>query len=314
MSKNSKKKSSKEHSKKKEKKRYSKVSKTGTYPNIHQIITKTKTKKTKKKVTKKINKREDFSSIKQMLQTIIEKLQQNQTDEKVNTSSHFNNAQQLGDEITSQFTHSFSTWQEAIKYLTETISRDHANELLKTYQNRKKLFEKTGQIKIYETFRNEEIFHCLFVRKCMDILNKGEAKNLHDWSKDELYFFVHICHYLLNFPVPNISQYNIEHWQTEKHHPEYENTNSEKITESDIIEMCVDRLSRNLQYNEGDFNISQLDFYEPKFLYDHISRIHFYKENLETLKPIILKLWKKEKSKQNQTKLSDLIWEKIRNI
>lgn len=213
---------------------------------------------------------------------------------------------------------SFKTWQEAIEYLTETITREKANVLLKTKTNRETLFQETKQWEAYEKFRNEELFHCFFVRKCMNLLNPSGKNNLHDNSKDELYFFANICEYSLGRPVSRLGEYLKKHWSSEKHHPEYELANPDRITEQDIIETCVDKLSRNLQFNEGNYNFEQLKIYEPVYNIDYDIRLKIYKSNLEKLMPIIQKLWREERletggNKQNLAKLSDLIWDQTRN-
>lgn len=207
----------------------------------------------------------------------------------------------------------FFNWKEAVTHLTEKVTRSKANDLLKSKKSRKKLFQNIPQWENYEKYRNEELFHCFFVRKCMNVIPLNAPKNLHDHSKDDLYFFITICHYSLNTPVEKIAQYTKEHWKCESHHPEYEAFHPEKVTEMDIIEMCIDRLARNLQFNEGRYNDLQLKVHEPQFTCDQEIRIKIYNERMENLKPIVNKMWKEERKEELLAKLSDLVWEKVRN-
>ena len=101
---------------------------------------------------------------------------------------------------------------------------------------------------------------------------------------------------------PNVHTEEISrHFKAEPHHPEYEKQNkTSKIREEDIIETAVDRLSRNLQFNEGTYNTDQLTKYEPKFVRDIKNRITLYKAYIEALKPSVLETWKELKNTEKK--------------
>ena len=83
-----------------------------------------------------------------------------------------------------------------------------------------------------------------------------------------------------------------EHHAAEPHHPEFEIYNQfTEITSLDILETAVDRLSRNLQFNDGEFNSDQIRLYEPAFVKNHETRICLYRILSEFLKPIVKETW-----------------------
>jgi hypothetical protein len=203
---------------------------------------------------------------------------------------------------------------EAIRHLTEDINRDEANKLLKNKESRKRLLQRTGIWEKYEYFRSEELFHILFVRKCMDLIHPGEKPNNHDSSKDETYFLVTICHYCLNCPISKLEDFQRKHWEEESHHPEYQNLHPDEITDKHIMETCVNKLARNLQFNHGNYNENTLADSQPNYEGEDAEiRINIYNSKLETIKQDIKKIWMEERAKNFNPKLSDLILEEIKS-
>ena len=178
-------------------------------------------------------------------------------------------------------------------HLLKSKPPDIANGLLKTQL--KDLLPAEISAK-YEKLRNEELFHIQHVRKCMDTLRPQQAPNQHDHSKNELYFFVTICHFNLSeqceIPKTWLQEIIKEHYRQEAHHPEYESLNPQSsIGDSDIMEMSIDRLSRNLQKNGGEYNPSQLIKFSPKFEKNHKARSTLYYSYISSLQPLVKQIW-----------------------
>lgn len=182
---------------------------------------------------------------------------------------------------------------EAIRYLTTVVSRDEANKLLNQCSVRKTIFP-SNTWEEYEKRREEELFHIKHVRRCVDNL-WGHTSNQHDHSKDELYLLVTICGFEKSwekYVSKTVLECNLKwHHEQESHHPEYERIRGHKILERDIVEMVIDRLSRNLQFNRGKYNKEEWVKYEPKFLKDHQSRLNAYKMYRENLAPLVQNTW-----------------------
>ena len=92
-------------------------------------------------------------------------------------------------------------------------------------------------------------------------------KNSHDWSKDFVYMVTTGIAFSLKRAdlVQDILQTEIErHFELEDHHPEHMDYSGTLMTDGQILEMAVDRLSRNLQFNQGNINLSDMHTFEPK--------------------------------------------------
>lgn len=111
-----------------------------------------------------------------------------------------------------------------------------------------------------------ELFHVKFVRRMVTELTGVEST--HDWSKDYYYMVVCAMAFSLNrrYLVADIVRSEIErHFELEDHHPENVDYSKTHMTETAISEMAIDRLSRNLQFNQGTYRMEQMRNYEPKF-------------------------------------------------
>ena len=112
----------------------------------------------------------------------------------------------------------------------------------------------------------QERAHIRHVRMIMAA--KTGLQNDHDWSKDEYYFFVTISFFTLGERQLMMDEFTTEvnrHYQLEAHHPENEALTGRHVTEYDVMETAADRLSRNLQKNDGQLNMDQMTRFEPKF-------------------------------------------------
>ncbi|ELT93366.1 hypothetical protein CAPTEDRAFT_227569 [Capitella teleta] len=111
---------------------------------------------------------------------------------------------------------------------------------------------------------NNELFHVEFVRKVTTILTGRESD--HDWSKDLFYMVTAATAYTLKRMdlVKDIVESEIErHFQSEAHHPENVDYTRILMTDEQILEMAVDRLSRSLQFNRGVAHLTEMEKYEP---------------------------------------------------
>ena len=201
---------------------------------------------------------------------------------------------------------------ESVNFLLTLPSRRERNEILERKSGRNELLPEE-YLKEYESLRKREYKHIQHVRLCYStILNEqSESDNpqqysadetpgisLHDYSKDEFYFFVTILAF--SFNLKDVLPYDLlqaeldRHFTLEPHHPEYEKLNAHKglrIRDRDIAEMALDRLSRNLQFNDGKYNDSQIEKYEPCFLFDNDRRIKLYRKHIKDFKPVVLSIW-----------------------
>lgn len=149
----------------------------------------------------------------------------------------------------------------------------------------------------YRRLRDQETFHIAHVRNCMDQLLPDKKPNQHDYSKNELYFFMTICHFhmgdICSVPKKYLDDVISNHHKAEPHHPEHEKHGKKKsITKGDIMEMAVDRLSRNLQGNQGQYDRQRIEYYYPSFCYDHKKRLELYKQYIDNFQPLVQREWK----------------------
>lgn len=198
--------------------------------------------------------------------------------------------------------HPFNDLNQLVVYLTSEISRKKANSLLSD-KSRGKILP-SWFLEDYEKYRKAEKLHITHVRKCMDKIVPGESPNQHDHSKDELYFFLTICAFnvkdeVCQVPSKTLDEIISEHQKSERHHPEFEKLNNEPLGEKDILEMVVDRLSRNLQFNQGKYNEEQLLKFEPRFESNHEKNITIYRAYINSLKRIVEETWREVKKIKN---------------
>ena len=132
----------------------------------------------------------------------------------------------------------------------------------------------------YGEMRRNEKLHRVLVRSVMnELMFARHAKDpstdfkpsQHDWSKDEAYIFCTLMHFRYNIKdlVCEYTQPEIDrHLRTEKHHPEFEfqdHITEPALTNDDILEMAIDRLSRCYQFNEGTLKFDQILKFKPVF-------------------------------------------------
>ena len=158
-------------------------------------------------------------------------------------------------------------------------------------------------IEKYERLRENELFHIKHCRTCWKILRPDSPPSQHDYSKDEYYFFVTIV--CLSFGVKNylpsgVFEEEVEfHYQKEPHHAQYEKLNPGAcLSNEDIAEMAMDQLSRNLQFNGGEYNLELLGKYSPHFFRDHEIRIVMFRNYVEEFKDSVQKIWWEMKTAQ----------------
>ena len=196
-----------------------------------------------------------------------------------------------------------NTWEigntkEAVDYLTTKISREEANKLLRFASIRKTMFDKPELQNLYEDKLKDELFHLKHVRKCMDILDCKNENNKHDHTKDEYYFLITILGFDKEVGWSKLVSKELltetinQHLHQEAHHPQYEEVPGQTIQDVDILEMVVDRLSRNLQFNNGKYNKEQWPNFDPVFLKDHKTKLKKYKDYRDCLATIVEQTWK----------------------
>ena len=131
--------------------------------------------------------------------------------------------------------------------------------------------------------------------------------SIHDHTKNMYYFFMTCGKYSI-FSAPKDKQlwnklkdlipggFDVEcdkivkmHTRSEKHHPEFEyELDACAISDEDIVEMCVDRMSRNIYANNGSIDMDQIfKFFMPKFKYHNESRSAYFQKCAIELRPIV---------------------------
>lgn len=117
---------------------------------------------------------------------------------------------------------------------------------------------------------------------------------VHDHTKDELFAFLLAMRFDV-FPPPKVAKDGAKegaspneiaeerdpeflatlaelaqseldrHYKHEPHHPEYEKLTGIECSSQDLLEMAIDRLARNVQFNHGDVNMDQMTRFLPTF-------------------------------------------------
>ena len=187
--------------------------------------------------------------------------------------------------------HSF----EAVFHTLAALSRPDANRWLS--ENVDSL---SGDIWLkYRNARERELLHIRHVRRVLTELqteNGGKPTNAsqHDFSKDEWYFFVTISKFTLGFPELVDSAFKeavAEHYRLEPHHPEHEKVTGNECTADNIVEMAVDRLSRNLQFNNAEYSRDQMEKFAPVFQKAQDLKLEMYWKAVEQHGELARKLW-----------------------
>ncbi len=97
----------------------------------------------------------------------------------------------------------------------------------------------------------------------------SEGRRPHDFSKDLLFCFVTSLRFDCEIDTPNVVNLTadeiLNHYRQESHHPEWETQHNRECTQMDILEIAIDRLSRNIQRNDGNLNEQQMFQYLPVF-------------------------------------------------
>lgn len=188
----------------------------------------------------------------------------------------------------------FRTMKDLISHISN-LNKNEANELIEQH-----IWEilPTNKISSYRGLLDKEYNHMLHVRKCMDKLFPEDSPNNHDHTKNQLYFFITICAFNEEMdcyiPEDILQQTLISHYSREKHHPEYEIYNkNDPITSKDIMETAIDRLSRNLQFNGGDFNDKDMEKFIPQFITNQASRTSIYLDFVRAMKPLVKEEWER---------------------
>lgn len=108
--------------------------------------------------------------------------------------------------------------------------------------------------------------HIMFMKHMMPYIDSCSD---HDWSKDKLCKFALSSFFDGKCTSPEAIKLKDEeiqrHYMLEPHHPEWENYHDAECSETDIIEMAVDRLARCVQFGDGMVYMSNMMKFLPKF-------------------------------------------------
>ena len=118
-------------------------------------------------------------------------------------------------------------------------------------------------------FSDKEKQHIDHVRNTMARIPEFSAdRKPHDFSKDDLYFFVTSAKFSCGVKGEGLDKlFDIEvtrHYTLEPHHPQYEGIHGVECAPDDIREMAIDRMSRSIQVF-GRVNLDDMEKYMPDF-------------------------------------------------
>ena len=83
-----------------------------------------------------------------------------------------------------------------------------------------------------------------------------------------------------------------DHYRQEAHHPEHETfPGNPECSDTDILEMAIDRLSRELQFNQGEYNWENMKRFEPSFTYDTERKLNLYRERSKENASLCKEIW-----------------------
>jgi len=113
--------------------------------------------------------------------------------------------------------------------------------------------------------------HIMFVNYILYGLPDFETaqRQPHDFSKDTLFFFVASSYFTANVQSEEMKHLLDKelkrHYTLEAHHPEFEIHNEKECSDNDIMEMAIDRLSRNAQFGDSHIDLDVMKKYMPTF-------------------------------------------------
>ena len=111
----------------------------------------------------------------------------------------------------------------------------------------------------------------------------------HDFSKDDMFAFILAMNYDVftgkDNVVPEESDQEFKdlltkmvkmetdrHYSLEPHHQQHEELMGKECREQDILEMSVDRLARNVQFNHGNVDLERMNKFLPTFFLGDIEK------------------------------------------
>ncbi len=89
--------------------------------------------------------------------------------------------------------------------------------------------------------------------------------------------------------VSNMTAEEIQnHYHQESHYPEWDTQHNQECSPVDILEMAIDRLSRNLHRNDGNLNEEQMLQYLPQIpLGDNKAKQQLYLKYVDQYKDMV---------------------------
>ncbi len=192
--------------------------------------------------------------------------------------------------------------------IRDCLTPDIQNELLSAVDKLVTMELRTERVSFYETFvrsvsqetsrvidliHQKEREHVIMANHVLlKIPGFMEGRQRHDYTKDELYFFVTSMKFDCQFQgdsLVQLSKMEIDrHFQLEAHHPQYEDFNNRECTERDIEEMAIDRLCRNIQFN-GHIVDEEMARFIPEFpLGDNEEKQRMFKDFVQQRKQMVV--------------------------
>ena len=121
----------------------------------------------------------------------------------------------------------------------------------------------------------------------------------HDHSKDKLFAFILAMSFdvfigdhrdtELKDKLSSLVKVELDrHYSLEPHHPQHEQLTGNECTPQDILEMSLDRLARNVQFNAGQVNSERMKKFPPEFyLGDVEEKKQMYCDNVSEFKDMV---------------------------
>ncbi len=174
-----------------------------------------------------------------------------------------------------------------------TALHDIPNRHERSEEFEKKLDNLSAETRaLIEYMIQKEADHKMYVNTLLRQIPEFLGRKPHDFSKDPLFCFVTSLRFdcgidtevILNMTADEI----LNHYRQESHHPEWETQHNRECSPVDILEMAIDRLSRNLQRNDGNLNEQQMLQYLPQFpLGDNKTKQELYWKYVEQYKDMV---------------------------
>jgi len=187
---------------------------------------------------------------------------------------------------------------EFVWIISQLVGEDDRDRRVQLFANCLKKISDEARI-LFDLSRKKERHHILHVRMTLDAIEEHPKDHQpHDFSKDDLYFFVTSSKFDYRITCDDLDQLFLteteRHYRLEPHHEQFERIQNKECDTDDIREMAIDRLSRNIQSNHGSVNMDEMERYLPNFaLGDKNKKLEIYRQYVKDHKELTIQCYSK---------------------